>query len=162
MDYFCPSPSQKLGDQVPRKTRILVLCTGNSARSQMAERVLRSLDLNIEVHSAGTQAASEVHPAAIQVMKEIGLDISSSLPKPVSQFLRHSFDYVITLCDDADQNCPAFTGPVKDRLHLGFPDPAKATGSDEEVLVAFRKVRDQIRSRFSEFYEKHLKLGQPK
>ena len=89
-----------------QKTRILVLCTGNSARSQMAEGLLRSLDSNLEVHSAGTQPAPEVHPAAIQVMKEIGLDISSSRPKAVSQFLKDSFDYVITVCHDADQNCP--------------------------------------------------------
>ena len=76
----------------------------------MAEGLLRSLDSNLEVHSAGTQPAPEVHPAAIQVMKEIGLDISSSRPKPVSQFLKDSFDYVITVCHDADQNCPSFTG----------------------------------------------------
>jgi arsenate reductase len=126
----------------------------------MAEGVLRSLDPNLEVDSAGTQPASEVHPSAIQVMKEIGLDISSSCPKPVSQFLEHSFDYVITVCDDADQNCPAFTGRVKDRLHLGFSDPAKAKGDREEVLAAFRTVRDQIRTRFSEFYEKHLRSSQ--
>jgi arsenate reductase len=126
----------------------------------MAEGFLRSLDSNLEVHSAGTQPAPEVHPAAIQVMKEIGLDISSSCPKPVSQFLKDSFDYVITVCDDADQNCPAFTGPVKARLHLGFSDPAKAKGGREEVLAAFRSVRDQIRTRFSEFYEKHLRSSQ--
>jgi arsenate reductase len=141
-------------------TKVLILCTGNSARSQMAEGVLRSLDLNLEVHSAGTLPASQVHPSAIQVMNEIGIDISSSRPKPVSQFLKHSFDYVITVCDHADQNCPAFTGPVKDRLHLGFSDPAKAKGDREEVLAAFRNVRDQIRTRFSEFYEKHLRSSQ--
>ena len=93
-------------------------------------------------------------------MKEIGLDISSSRPKPVSQFLKDSFDYVITVCDDADQNCPAFTGSVNARLHLGFSDPAKVKGDREEVLAAFRNVRDQIRIRFSEFYEKHLRSSQ--
>ena len=141
-------------------TRILILCTGNSARSQMAEGFLKSLNPGLEVHSAGTRPAPEVHPSAIQVMKEIGIDISSTRPKDVRQFLKDGFDYVITVCDDADQNCPSFTGHVESRLHLGFPDPAKATGSEEEVLVAFRKVRDQIRSRFSEFYEKHLRSSQ--
>lgn len=128
----------------------------------MAEGFLSSLNPNLEVCSAGTQPASEVHPSAIQVMKEIGIDISSSRPKDVKQFLKDGFEYVITVCDDADQNCPSFTGHVKSRLHLGFSDPAKATGSEEEVLVAFRKVRDQVRARFSEFYEKHLGSSQAK
>ena len=145
---------------MPQKTRILVLCTGNSARSQMAEGFLKSLNPVLEVQSAGTHPAPEVHPSAVQVMKEIGIDISSGRPRDVKQFLTDGFDYVITVCDDADQNCPSFTGHVKSRLHLGFRDPAKATGSDEEVLVAFREVRDQIRARFSEFYEKHLRSSQ--
>ena len=123
----------------------------------MAEGFLKSFDPGLEVHSAGTRPAFEVHPSAIQVMKETGIDISSGRPKDVKQFLKDMFDYVITVCDDADQNCPSFTDHVKSRLHLGFPDPAKATGSNEEVLIAFRNVRDQIRARFSEFYEKHLR-----
>ena len=144
-----------------QKTKVLVLCTGNSARSQMAEGFLKSLNPGFEVHSAGTQPAPEVHPTAIRAMKEIGIDISRGRPKNVDQFLKDSFDYVITVCDDADQNCPSFTGSVKSRLHLGFRDPAKETGSQEEVLAAFRIVRDQIRARFSEFCENHLKFIQP-
>jgi arsenate reductase (thioredoxin) len=140
-----------------QKTRVLVLCTGNSARSQMAEGFLKSLDPDLEVYSAGTQPSVHVNPAAVQVMQEIGIDISHGLPKNVSQFLKDSFDYVITVCDDADQNCPVFTGQVKCRLHIGFSDPARATGSQAEVLAVFRTVRDQIKARFIQFYERDVK-----
>jgi arsenate reductase len=139
------------------KKRILVLCTGNSARSQMAEVILRSLDSGLEVFSAGTQPAARVNPYAIRVMQEIGLDISQGKPKSVSQFVSQSFDYVITVCDDADQNCPVFTGQVGKRVHIGFTDPARATGSEEHVISVFRQVRDQIRTKFSEFYKKEVK-----
>jgi len=126
----------------------------------MAEGLLKSLDPNLEVCSAGTHPSSQVNPSAIQVMKEIGIDVSSSRPKNVSQFLKDSFDYVITVCDDADQNCPSFTGHVKHRLHIGFADPVRAAGSPEEILVAFRTVRDKIRVRFSEFWEREVKSRQ--
>ena len=137
--------------------RILVLCTGNSARSQMAEGILRSLDSRLEVFSAGTQPAARVNPNAIRAMREIGIDISQGKPKSVGQFTNQSFDYVITVCDDADKNCPVFTGKMGKRLHLGFPDPAKATGSEEQVLAVFRRVRDDIRTRFTEFHKKEIK-----
>jgi arsenate reductase len=140
-----------------QKTKVLVLCTGNSARSQMAEGFLKSLGPELEVYSAGTQPSVHVNPAAIQVMQEIGIDISRGLPKNVGQFLSDSFDYVITVCDDADQNCPVFTGRVKHRLHIGFADPARAIGSQEEVLAVFRTVRDQIKARFLQFYERTVK-----
>ena len=140
-----------------QKTKVLVLCTGNSARSQMAEGFLKSLDPNLEVYSAGTQPAVQVNAAAIQVMQEIGIDISHGLPKKVNQFLADSFDYVITVCDDADQSCPVFTGRVKHRLHIGFADPARATGSQEESLAVFRTVRDQIQAQFSQFYHQTVK-----
>jgi len=134
------------------KTTILVLCTGNSARSQMTEGYLKSLDPNLEVFSAGTNPSPRVNPFAIKAMQEIGIDISGGKPKNVRQFLGKPFDYVVTVCDDADQNCPNFTGKVGKRLHIGFPDPAKATGTDEEKMAIFRKVRDDIRIRFKEFY----------
>jgi arsenate reductase len=118
----------------------------------MAEGILRSLDSGLEVYSAGTKPAEQVHPMAIRVMQEIGIDISQAKPKNVSQFLKQSFDYVITVCDDADRNCPFFTGQVRNRIHIGFIDPAKARGSEEEILVVFRTVRDQIRAKFTEFY----------
>jgi arsenate reductase (thioredoxin) len=143
--------------QAGTRKRILVLCTGNSARSQMAEGILRSLDSGLEVSSAGTQPAAWVNPNAIRVMQEIGLDISQGKPKSVSQFVSQSFDYVITVCDDADQNCPVFTGRVGKRIHIGFTDPAKARGSDEYVMSVFRQVRDQIRIKFGEFYKEEIK-----
>jgi len=131
---------------------ILVLCTGNSCRSQMAEAFLKSLDPQLEVHSAGTRPTAEVHPKAIQVMAEAKLDLSGRQPKLVDQFLDQSFDYVITVCDHAKETCPVFSGQVKHRLHMGFDDPADATGSDNEILLEFRRVRDVIKSRFRDFY----------
>jgi arsenate reductase (thioredoxin) len=141
------------------KVRILVLCTGNSARSQMAEGILKSLDTRLDVQSAGTKPAARVNPHAIRVMKELNIDISGESPKSVQQFVAQSFDYVITVCDDADKNCPNFQGKVGKRLHIGFPDPAAATGTDEEVLAVFRKVRDDIRIKFTECYETTIRKG---
>ena len=132
--------------------RVLVLCTGNSARSQMAEGFLRSFDSRLEVHSAGTAPAAYVHPDAVTVMREAGIDISVARPKSVEQYLGESFDVVITVCDDADRNCPAFAGRVGRRIHIGFEDPAKATGSPEEVLAVFRRIRDEMRARFLEYF----------
>ena len=137
--------------------RILVLCTGNSARSQMAQGILQHLDPRLEVFSAGTDPAERVNPRAILVMREIGIDISGGHPKSVKQFLDQSFDYVITVCDDADKNCPWFTGKVEHRVHIGFIDPAKATGSEAEILAVFRQVRDQIRTRFTAYYHSQIK-----
>ena len=140
-------------------TSILVLCTGNSARSQMTEGFLRSLDSKLQVYSAGTNPSAQVNPFAVKAMKEIGIDISGNLPKNVRQYLGQSFDFVVTVCDDADKNCPNFSGKVGKRVHIGFPDPAKATGTDDEKMAVFRKVRDDIRKRFKEFYETKVKQG---
>jgi len=137
--------------------RILVLCTGNSCRSQMAEGFLRSFDQTVEVYSAGTEPASRVSSHAIAAMKELGIDISRHSPKNVSQFLRHSFDYVITVCDDANESCPVFLGKVNLRLHMGFVDPTWTMGTEEEVVEAHRRVRDQIESAFRSFYDENLK-----
>jgi arsenate reductase len=137
--------------------KILILCTGNSCRSQMAEGILKSFDPTLEVYSAGTDISKEVHPKAILVMQEIGIDISKNYPKKVDMFLNQSFDYVITVCDSARDTCPNFIGDVKHRIHIGFEDPAKAHGTEEEVLKIFRKVRDEIYSSFKNFYENHLK-----
>jgi arsenate reductase len=131
--------------------RILVLCTGNSARSQMAEGLLRAHDPSIEVYSAGTRPAARVHPAAIQAMREVGIDIGAAEPKHVAQFLNQAFDVVVTVCDDANETCPVFLGRVGRRLHIGFEDPARAEGSPEDVLAAFRRVRDQIAARRGDF-----------
>jgi arsenate reductase len=139
--------------------RILVLCTGNSCRSQMAEAFLKSFDNGLEVYSAGTKPADRVHPKAIQVMKEVGIDISGNKTKTVEQFLAQSFDYVITVCDNAKETCPFFTGKVKHRIHMGFEDPAEATGTEAEVLAVFRRIRDEIKGEFHKFYLENLKEG---
>ena len=132
--------------------KILILCTGNSCRSQMAEGFLKSFDNSLEVHSAGTEPSARVHPKAIQVMAETGIDISSNYPKSVNEFIKDSFDYVITVCGGANESCPAFLGNVKNRLHIGFDDPAEAKGTEDEILAVFRRVRDEIKEDFREFY----------
>jgi arsenate reductase (thioredoxin) len=118
----------------------------------MAEGILKAMDNKLEVHSAGTKPASNVHPFAIDVMNEIGIDISANKPKLVDEFIGMDFDYVITVCDNAKETCPVFIGKVKHQLHIGFPDPADATGSKEEIIKEFRKVRDMINKEFREFY----------
>jgi len=119
----------------------------------MAEGFLKSFDKKLEVFSAGTRAEKLVNPYAIKVMAEKGIDISTQFPKNVDLFTKESFDYVITVCDGAKEICPVFTGNVKHRLHIGFEDPANAKGSDEEKLLVYRKVRDEIEREFREFYE---------
>jgi arsenate reductase (thioredoxin) len=131
--------------------RILILCTGNSCRSQMAEGFLQALDPSLEVFSAGTQPATAVHPMAIEVMKEAGIDLSASTPKNVAAFLGQSFDYVVTVCDNAKETCPVFLGRVGERIHIGFEDPAAVEGSADEKLAAFKKIRDEIRTRMAKF-----------
>jgi len=139
--------------------KILVLCTGNSCRSQMAEGFLKSFDNGLEVYSAGTKPAEKINPYAVKVMKEKGIDISNQYPKDVSQFLDKEFDYVITVCDHAKETCPVFTGSVKHRLHIGFEDPADAQGTEEEVLPVYRKVRDQIEEAFRKLYQEQLRIS---
>ena len=124
----------------------------------MAEGILKNLDANLEVFSAGTNPAKEVHPFAIKVLQEIGIDISKQKPKHLNQFLNENFDYVITVCDHAQESCPVFTGRVQHRLHISFDDPAFAEGTEGEILDKFRQVRDQIKTKFIEFYQK-IKKG---
>ncbi len=123
----------------------------------MAEGFLRSLGSDVEVHSAGTEPASRVHPFAVRVMKEAGIDISGGVPKSVGAFLGQPFEHVITVCDDADRNCPRFSGTLGKRSHIAFIDPARAQGTEDEVLAVFRQVREEIRTRMSEYYEKEIK-----
>ncbi len=136
--------------------RILILCTGNSCRSQMAEGLLRSFDPSQEIFSAGTYPAQNVHPYAIRVMKEIGIDLSSRYPKSVNQFLHDSFDYVITVCDHAKETCPVFFGKVDHQIHMGFEDPAMANGTEEEILGVFRKCRDEMKQQFYRFFMENI------
>ncbi len=137
--------------------KILILCTGNSCRSQMAEGVLRSLDRSLSVRSAGTKPASKVHSMAVRVMSEAGIDISAARPKRVDEFIGMDFDFVITVCGAAREACPVFEGNVGKTLHMGFPDPALEEGTGEEVLEVFRSLRDGIIAAFTEFYEDNLK-----
>lgn len=131
-----------------RKKRVLILCTGNSARSQMAEGILRhDGGAAFEVESAGVRP-SMVRPEAIQAMREIGMDISGQRSKSVDEFIGQAFDYIITVCDNAKETCPVFPGKAV-RIHQSFEDPpAPGVGSDEYRLSIFRRVRDEIRSWF--------------
>lgn len=130
------------------KPRVLILCTGNSCRSHMAEAILRDAagDL-LEVHSAGSKPAGHVHPKAIEVLREIGLDISGHTSKHIDGFLDREIETVITVCGKADQACPVFPGQAN-RHHWPFDDPANATGSEAEVLAEFRRIRGEIRAVF--------------
>lgn len=131
------------------KCRVLILCTGNSCRSQMAEGWLRELGGDAyEAFSAGTRPAGEVHPLAVKAMTEAGVDISAQYPKTVEQLPETEFDVVITVCDNANENCPFLPGDFT-RLHWPFDDPADAEGSESEQMVFFRRVRDEIRERFN-------------
>jgi len=132
------------------KKRILILCTGNSARSQMAEGLLRSeAGDRVDVFSAGTKP-SDVRPEAVQVMRELGIDISGHRSKSVDEFRGQEFTYVITVCDNANESCPVFPGNTK-RLHLPFDDPAAVQGTEEQRRAAFRTIRDQIRRKLIDF-----------
>ena len=133
--------------------KILILCTGNSCRSQMAEGFLRSFDAEIEVYSAGTEPSNQVHPKAVTVMQELSIDLSGHQPQKVDEYLDDSFDFVITVCGHAKENCPVFLGDVKQHLHIGFEDPAEATGTEEEILEEFRRIRDEIRERMQAFLQ---------
>jgi arsenate reductase len=145
-----------MAQQPAARKRILVLCTGNSARSQMAAGFLKSFDDRLDVYSAGTQPAARINPQAVEAMREVGIDISGGVPKSVTQFTSQSFDYVITVCDDADKNCPNFSGKVGKRVHIGFIDPAAATGSEEQIMTVFRQVRDEINVKFRAYYQKEV------
>ena len=143
--------------------RVLFICTRNSARSQMAEALVNhDLAGKFEAFSAGTEPSS-VNPLAIVVMKELGIDMSHKHSIGLDEFAGQQFDYVITLCSQADEACPVFFGGTQ-KIHIGFPDPAEATGSDQEKLIAFRKVRDQIRDQVVGFLARQEKtsVGQKK
>jgi arsenate reductase (thioredoxin) len=133
-----------------RPPRILILCTGNSARSQMAEGLLRHDGGNrFEVCSAGTKP-SQVRPEAIEVMRELGIDISSHRSRSVDEFTGQEFDYVITVCDNANESCPVFPGRTR-RIHWGFEDPAEVKGDEARRMAVFRRVRDEIREKLTGF-----------
>ena len=136
---------------MPRK--VLILCTGNSCRSQMAEAIINARRGDQwQAFSAGTQPADQVHPLALQALSEIAITHPNAQPKNLSEFIGQPFDAVITVCDDAAENCPLWTGQGK-RVHIGFPDPAKVMGSDAEKMVVFRRVRDDIEQQILAFLD---------
>ena len=137
----------------PAKPTVLILCTGNSCRSHLAEGILRSVAGDIlDVASAGSKPAGYVHPMAVEAMREIGIDLSSHRSKHMNEFLQAQVETVITVCGNADQACPIFPGQVN-RHHWPFEDPAHATGTDEEKLAMFRRVRNEIRRVFTAYAE---------
>ena len=137
--------------------KILILCTGNSCRSQMAHGFLESFDDRLDVASAGTEASGKLNPKAVEVMKDLGIDISHHSSDPVNMYLGDVWDYVITVCDGANEVCPVFTGKVKHRLHIGFEDPSKATGTPEFIHSEYVRVRDEIKEEFHRLYIEELK-----
>lgn len=139
-------------------TRVLFVCTHNASRSQMAEALLRRLGgSSFEADSAGTEPR-RVHPLAVEAMTEIGIDISGNRAKSVDEFVEQPFDYVITLCEEANEACPFFTN-AGGRLHWSFPDPSVADGTHEERLAVFRRVRDGIRTRIEQFISANNRMG---
>lgn len=137
--------------------KVLILCTGNSCRSQMAHGFLQSFDSRLEVFSAGTEASGKLNPKAVEVMKEAGVDISHHTSDQVDQYLGEEWDYVITVCGGANENCPLFIGKVKHRLHMGYDDPSHATGTPEFIQSEYYRVRDEIREGFWKLYLERLK-----
>lgn len=132
--------------------KILILCTGNSCRSQMAHGFMQSFNPQLKVRSAGTEASGKLNPTAVEVMKEIGIDISDNTSDSVSKYLNDKWDYVITVCGGANEACPAFVGDVKHRLHIGFDDPSHVVGTDEFIKSEFHRVRDEIKEAFYKLY----------
>ncbi len=137
--------------------KVLILCTGNSCRSQMAHGFLQSFDPSIEVFSAGTEASGRLNSKAVEVMKQAGIDISHHTSDSVEKYLNDEWDYVITVCGGANETCPAFMGKVKHRLHIGFDDPSHAIGSEEFINGEFIRVRDEIKEGFQKFYNEQIK-----
>lgn len=137
--------------------KVLILCTGNRCRSQMAHGFLQSFDKNLTVRSAGTEASGKLNQKAVVAMKEIGIDISHHTSDSVDLYLDQEWDYVITVCGGANEACPAFLGKVKHRLHIGFDDPSHAVGTDEFIWSEFIRVRDEIKEGFLKFYNESIR-----
>lgn len=136
--------------------KILILCTGNSCRSQMAHGFMQSFNKDLYVRSAGTEASGKLNAKAVKAMKEIGIDISHHTSDPVVKYLGDEWDYVITVCGGANENCPVFMGKVEHRLHMGFDDPSHATGTDEFIWSEFIRVRNEIKETFQKFYKEEI------
>lgn len=137
--------------------KILILCTGNSCRSQMAHGFMQSFDSRLTVRSAGTEPASQVNQKAAKAMLEEGIDISGHTPTMVDEYINEDWDYVITVCDDANEKCPFFPGKVEHRLHMGFEDPSHATGTEEFIWSEFIRIRNAIKDSFYKLYSEKIK-----
>lgn len=138
--------------------KVLILCTGNSCRSQMAHGFLQSFDDNLRVCSAGTKASGKLNTKAVEVMQEAGIDISHHTSDSVDQYLNEEWDYVITVCGGAKETCPMFSGKVKHQLHIGFDDPSDTKGTSEVIQSEFIRVRDEIKKAFYYFYQENILL----
>src|SRR6056297_3455445 len=136
--------------------KILILCTGNSCRSQMVHGFMQSFDSRLTVRSAGTEPASQVNPKAVKAMLEEGININDHSPTMVDEYISEDWDYVITVCDDANEKCPVFPGKVKHRVHMGFEDPSHTNGSEEFIWSEFIRIRDAIKVAFWRFYQDNL------
>jgi arsenate reductase (thioredoxin) len=137
--------------------KILILCTGNSCRSQMAQGFMESFDKRMTIRSAGTLASGKLNEKAVEVMKDIGIDISHHTSDPVEMYLDQEWDYVITVCGGANEDCPAFFGKVRNRLHMGFDDPTFAVGTPEFINSEYIRVRDEIKKAFYDLYKNEIK-----
>ncbi len=137
--------------------KVLILCTGNSCRSQMAHGFLQSFDSRIAVYSGGTKPSKQINSTAIKVMQEAGIDISGHTQNLVDKYTNIEWEYVITVCSDAEENCPVFTGNVKNKLHIGFDDPSYAEGTEEHIMSEFYRVREEIRQAFYKLYTEEIK-----
>jgi arsenate reductase len=135
--------------------KVLVLCTGNSCRSQIAEGLINAQLDGFEAFSAGTKPSGYVHPNAIAAMRELGIDLSQNESKNLEQFKGQRFDYVITVCDSVKEDCPVWLGDADKRIHIGFDDPAEASGTEEEIMAEFRRARDEIAERVLGFLQNH-------
>lgn len=135
------------------KMKVLILCTGNSCRSQMAHGFMQSMFPEMTVCSAGTRPAEHVNPTAVKVMAEVGIDISTHTPKSVEEYLNEPWDYVVTVCGGARESCPVFVGEVGEHRHIGFDDPSEAQGAEDYVMSEFHRVRDAIAVAFKHFGE---------
>ena len=137
--------------------KVLILCTGNSCRSQMAHGFMQSFDNSITVCSAGTEASGKLNAKAVKAMAEAGIDISTNTSDSVTKYIGEEWDYVITVCGGANENCPAFIGKVKHRLHIGFDDPSHVVGTDDFIWSEFIRVRNEIKEGFYKFYVEQIK-----
>ncbi len=139
--------------------KVLILCTGNSCRSQMAHGYLQHFAPEIAVASAGTEASGQLNPVAVKVMAEDGIDISHHTSDSVEKYLYDEWDYVITVCGGANEKCPVFLGKVKHRLHIGFDDPSHAVGTEEFIMSEYYRVRAEIKTTFYDLYEQSIKYS---